>query len=72
MAPSDKIHRSVLDTGYPFFMTGNNRVMGLHETFVRLFKRMTDRRVTSTRKPNNPTAGEYHAWIKDPTLRVIV
>jgi len=31
MAPSDKIHRSLLDTGYPFSMTGNNRVMELHE-----------------------------------------
>jgi len=59
MAPSDKIHRSLLDTGYPFSMTGNNRVMGLHETFVRLIKQMTDSRAAaSTRKPNNPTAGE--------------
>jgi len=40
-------------------MTGNNRVMGLHETFVRLIKQMTDSRAAaSTRKPNNPTAGE--------------
>jgi len=60
MAPSDKIHRSLLDTGYPFSMTGNNRVMGLHETFVRLIKQMTDSHAAaaSTRKPNNPTAGE--------------
>jgi hypothetical protein len=72
MAPSDKIHLSLLDTGYPFSVTGNNRVMGLHETFVRLINQMTDSRATSTRKPNNQTAGEYHIWIKDTPLRVIV
>jgi hypothetical protein len=43
--PNDKIHVSLQDTGYPFAMTGNNTVMDLQETIVRVIKPVTDGRV---------------------------